>query len=704
MDPLQGGIAPTRKYYIKHWMRYVHKFIESSGFNNSLMLTSPLITSLQFLEHQIQVKNILQKYYMFFIYDVGYLKHNVTYILYRFKGYGQISFDTFYKIIKPSSKLEHRVWYFRLIIVLRLRIIIHRLRVHELYGSCNQNVTISSQENTTKNEILFCGDYSEFYSYPPEKQVYFNLFYGSAPYFHLDITFDIISAGVIENYLFPPQCKIKYQAVYNIKISSVLLYIYHIKVPKFQQLYVRTNNLLKGILFNGPGYLSKMKTIVGNVSVHAIPGFQCILKFEHHNLRLQNDNCTVTYSAAARYSNSSIIHDVAQTFQYSKAHSLSTHPYTLMLNSQEETKIFIKISEFSFNVTEDDVDCKYGGISFFDVKENEMHETVSVCTQRAEDQQNLQNYYSDSNKTIVVMYSYPEYSSLSSLLHVSVTHCNIVKINVCAIEIACKSSLKQCSTIWKNELVKISKDYRVWLNIQPGHERCTVLQFLNNPLYEFPFFALMEAKSFICTLFFYIENLIVPITYQYDISGYLSNYDRYWTRSISYQSFSAHGSAYKSDSRHSISHENKVAFFGKDRKGILLFVHDERKARKANIPIKVTLQEKMPPQENSIKFKIKLTKWISWIDFHIKQSNITAFYSDRVRLRSTIQTIDRIFADKLLKITMNSEDLDKNGTELTITIETQVGICHTTLQYINLSERLKGHLSEVGGMATLTLE
>ena len=176
IDPLHGGIAPTRKYYIKHWMRYVYKFIESSGFNNSLMLTSPLITALQFLQYQIQVKNILQKYYMFFIYDAGYLKHNVTYILYRFKGYGQISFDTFYKVFQPSSKLVHWVWHFRLIAALRLRIIIHRLRVHEVYGSCNQNVTISSQDNITKNAILFCGDYSEFYCYPSEKQVYFNLF------------------------------------------------------------------------------------------------------------------------------------------------------------------------------------------------------------------------------------------------------------------------------------------------------------------------------------------------------------------------------------------------------------------------------------------------------------------------------------------------------------------------------------------------
>ena len=232
IDPLQGGIEPTRKYYIKHWMRYVQKFIEASGFNNSLMPTAPLTTTLQFLQHQIQSKTFCTNITCFFN-NVGYLKHNVTYIVYRFKGYGQISFNTIYKVFQPSSKLAHWVWHFRLIAALRLQIIIHRLRAYEVYGSCNQNVTISSQENTTKNAILFCGDYSEFYCYPSEKQVYFNLFYSSSPYFHLDITFDIISAGVIENYLFPPQCKIKYQTVYNIKISSLLLYIYHIKVPNF---------------------------------------------------------------------------------------------------------------------------------------------------------------------------------------------------------------------------------------------------------------------------------------------------------------------------------------------------------------------------------------------------------------------------------------------------------------------------------------
>ena len=81
-----------------------------------------------------------------------------------------------------------------------------------------------------------------------------------------------------------------------------------------------------------------------------------------------------------------------------------------MLKSQKKSKILVKISQFSFYATEDDVDCKYGGVSLYDVKGNDKHETALFCTTREEDQQNLQPYYSDNNAAIVVMYSYPEYS------------------------------------------------------------------------------------------------------------------------------------------------------------------------------------------------------------------------------------------------------------------------------------------------------
>ena len=687
MDPLQGGIVPTRKHYSKHWMRYVHKLIESLGLNNSRISSSPLISALQFLQHQIQVKNILMYHYMIFTYNGDYLKHIVKHILYRFKGSGQISFDPRYNLLRPSTKCIRRTWYFMFNDDLRLRIIIHRLRVYEMYRLCNQNVTISSKENITKNGILFCGEYSEFYCYPSEIQVYFNICYGSAPYFYLDITFDIISADIIENYFILPQCNIKYQTVYNIKISSFLFYIYHINVQKFQQLHVSTNKPLKGAIFDGPGYLSKVKTFVDIASKYTISSFQCILIFEYHHFGLKNDNCTVRYSGTTSNPNSSTLGVISETFKYNNTDC--AYPLILVLKSQEKTKILITVSQFSFNAKEDDVDCKYGGISFFDVKGNNMHETVSVCTTRGEDQQNLQKYYSDNNITMVVMYSYPEYSSLTLLLHASETHCDVVKINTCAIEKACKSSLEECSTIWQNEIVKIKEDYIIHLTIKPGNENCTVLQFLNNPIHEFPFSALMEGKTFTCLLRFYVKHLIVPVAYEYDISGYLSNVDKYWTKTLHYQHFSAHGFAYKNYPRHSISPKDKIHFFGKDKNGIFLFAHDEYGA---NIPFKATLEEIVEPLKNPIMFEIQLMKWISWVDFHINKINKPLSFADKVRLSKSIQTVDRIFANKILKISMNSDNLDKNETEFTVTIETQVSrldytfsrrptVCGIILQY-----------------------
>ena len=350
---------------------------------------------------------------------------------------------------------------------------------------------------------------------------------------------------------------------------------------------------MKGVLFNGPGYLSKVKTIVSNVSTYAISGFQCILKFEYHSFRLQNDNCTVRYSGSTKYSNSLILDDTAQTFQFNNTYHLSAYPHILMLKSQTKYKILVKISDFSFNATEDAVDCKYGGVSFFDVKVNDIHETTLVCTTREENQQNLQPYYSHNNAAIVIMYFYQEYSSLSLLLHVSVTNCDIVKINVCAISLACKSNLNECSTIWKSELIKIEKKFKVHLTIKPRNKNCTVLQFLNNPLYKFPFSAPTLGSSFTCALKFYMENVIVPVIYQYDISGYLSNFDKYYLRNMDMQLFSAHGSVYKNDPRHTISPTNNIHYIGKDRNGILLFIHEHG----ANVQIQATLQERIHPEK-----------------------------------------------------------------------------------------------------------
>ena len=54
--------------------------------------------------------------------------------------------------------------------------------------------------------------------------------------------------------------------------------------------------------------------------------------------------------------------------------------------------------------------------------------------------------------------------------------------------------------------------------------------------------------------------------------------------------------------------KNRIHFIGKDRNGILLFIHNEHGG---NVPIESTLQERLHPEEKAIEFRIVFIKWIS---------------------------------------------------------------------------------------------
>ena len=192
-----------KKNYSKPWMDYIYKTIDISASNGSYFLLWGIVDFLKTVKHQIHISNYVKYYDMKLHYENTYNKHNAAYILYRFIGFGKITYSYVDgKLVSYySTKFLHRVWNFQPSKELRIKIVFHRLKIHEYeYGSCMQNVTISSIYLSYNPGFVFCGDYSNFYLYPPWIQVYFNLFYDSVPYFKLDVTFDLMSADVVKTF------------------------------------------------------------------------------------------------------------------------------------------------------------------------------------------------------------------------------------------------------------------------------------------------------------------------------------------------------------------------------------------------------------------------------------------------------------------------------------------------------------------------
>ena len=334
------------------------------------------------------------------------------------------------------------------------------------------------------------------------------------------------------------------------------------------------------------------------------------------------------------------------------------------------------MSEFFFNAVDEDLHCKYGGVSFFDLKDNEMHETTSRCTCRTEDQQNVQDYYSDKHKTVVVMYSYVEYSYLSISINLSITYCHIVKINLCAVNLICLGNAELCSTNFKNQPINVQlrkeKFQNLTLMIQSMDKQCSIIQILYNPWYEFPFSNLFEYNSCPCQVQLSIKNLMDSIMYQYHISGYFSSYDILVSK---HQEFSFTGLPYKFN----VSQDTDInKWWNGSKENILMTKCGFQKmciipAKWENVEFKAFLKEIMPSHQSSLKFWISLIKWISWIEFYIIRTNATVDYVDEILINNTVTVIDRAreFEDKILKVSMNSGDLNES-TVLAVNIETKV--------------------------------
>ncbi len=77
------------------------------------------------------------------------------------------------------------------------------------------------------------------------------------------------------------------------------------------------------------------------------------------------------------------------------------------------------------------MNCTVGGVAFFDMNSSEANLIRSLCTNSVADRQNIQNIYSDSNKLIVIIYSFKNYGSLKVGIQFSSTTCIPIKHDPC---------------------------------------------------------------------------------------------------------------------------------------------------------------------------------------------------------------------------------------------------------------------------------
>ena len=675
----------AHKHYDKHWMAYMFKFVEISGLGHVSSSASTLIHNLKILKRRTHINNILT-YYDIKIYRNVLVVYNCTYVLYRLQGFGEITYTN--DLYHAASKiLHHRIWHFLPNERIRIRIIFQNLKIHHHYRSCLQNITVCTSNSTKFNNennckdgaLVFCGDYSLFHFYSQHNEVYFNLYYMTNPYFKLDVSFDIISNNIIHNLNMPSKNEIKYQTFYNIEVIQTLLQVFYIKVSKYQQIHMKFNLSLRSTIYDGPGYLSMSYIIGYKYSNFATSSFQCLIRVISNNFQAEIQNSFLTYISYTRYTQTLIFDEKEQKYYtYNSFKNKSIFHEKLIFESGKYTHFNIKIIGYSYIALFEDFNCKYGGVSMFDFILGDMEETRSDCTTRLDDQFNLQPFNSKNNKTVVVIYSYYQYSNISISMNISVSDCYLVKINLCDIDRVCEVSAKLCSTFLENETMIIHEEKTSRsmskITLQPKGGHCIKVQLETNPFsYQVPFPNVQRKNEYFCQVMFYVKVLTNSFVYQYDISGYLSNIDSFFSHS---QKLYAYNTPYKYDPKHnkSVSHWSNGTT--KTLKNLtekchtcFIFLNGHQDY---DIAFKASFLEKMPSHKDSVWFYIWLTKWISWVDFHFRKINMLPGNESKIMLSVSNHFANKIFGQKILKMSMNREDIEENQTEFQLTIRTQV--------------------------------
>ncbi len=217
------------------------------------------------------------------------------------------------------------------------------------------------------------------------------------------------------------------------------LNIWYLCVNKIQRIKVQSDGNEIQSFFDGPGSQSPDKTLQIKKSKHAITSsFQCVV---------YAFSCNDICSKMSYFPWNITKHQDIRV----KSNQMFTVGFPANVGNCLVFCVFLYETSFSFHINVsvtgmsfvgmNPTDCRFGGIS---TTEN-MNETTNHCMKLSsttsresktamKDEYQFPNLYSFSNKLVLVLYFYQEYVSMKVSLKVSVTECNVVQIDPCALK------------------------------------------------------------------------------------------------------------------------------------------------------------------------------------------------------------------------------------------------------------------------------
>ena len=384
---------------------------------------------------------------------------------------------------------------------LRLNLTFHHIHFgfRNLHDCSVGQVTVISHSNMEQVH-KYCGIYSNLINYPQNRYVsvtsttFAGVYIKEAHIFNVSIFYSVIDTKRI---ITLPQLKfLKTNLIWNLYLEQydVRVLRFYITTKKYQLLMINftVDSNMTVELYDGPGTLST-NIYMYNEEFYKLSTFQCIIHLWMASARNLNPEGGFRFVTISNTVDRSIRLDDYLTYKTSYTAG-KLEIWKIVSSSNVNLKI-----EYLTYTYYNDPQCSFAGIAVYALKNYTYAEIGTECLTRykhliprskekiTKDSLPFDNllthrdFYSQSNETLLGLYSYKQYGNLKITIQLSTTRCKPVTINTCVLTSLCKSPNNNVCKKHRDQIRSLNLKYKhistnFPVSVNPGE--CLILQMV----------------------------------------------------------------------------------------------------------------------------------------------------------------------------------------------------------------------------------
>ena len=356
--------------------------------------------------------------------------------------------------------------------------------------------------STERQVYRYCGIYSNLINYPQNRNVsitstvFAGLRIKDTHIYNVSIFYSVIDKKMIIS--LPKYKSFRRNFVWNLYLeqNSIRVMKFNLVTKKYQVFLINftVDSDVTVELFDGPGTRSS-NIFMYNQESHTSSTFQCVIHLWIPSSK--NLNAEYGYKFVVMSNTVSKIIRINDSFPFKTSH-VPAEPEIWKMVSHSNVNLTIEnLTYKNYN----DPECSFAGIAVYNLNNDTYTEVGTECFSPSDlgKYRHMYSYsreiptesvifdhlfahrniYSNSNDTLLVLYSYRQYGNLSITIQLSTTECRPVTINTCALSYLCKIPNNEMCKRHKEEIKslnfkhsQISTDFPV--SVYPG--QCFIFQ------------------------------------------------------------------------------------------------------------------------------------------------------------------------------------------------------------------------------------